>query len=185
MVVLSHQVLGRIVRRTPFAALGLLALASGAVAGPVRTAVPPDAPDWTAVTLDGDTLSMRGMRGEIVVLDFWGTWCPPCIAWLPRLAELEKRYAPRGVRFVTVNVESVRPRERHVEYVRDFLEKRAFDFTTIPYADSTVVRAHQIVYYPTVMVIDGGGRIRYASSGAVRETETSLVAELEGLLAKQ
>lgn len=159
-----------------------MALASGADA---RTPVPPDAPDWTAVTLEGDTLSMRGMRGGIVVLDFWGTWCPPCIAWLPRLADLEKRYAPRGVRFVTVNVESVRPRDRHIEYVREFLTQRGYAFTTIPDADSTVVRAHQIVYYPTVMVIDGDGRVRYASSGAVRETETSLVAELEGLLEKR
>jgi len=163
----------------------LLVLAAGlahAASRPKRSLVPPDAPDWTALTLEGDTLSMRGLRGHVVVLDFWGSWCPPCVAWLPRLQKLEERFGPRGVRFVTVNVEAVRPRERQVEYVRDFMQKRGVALTTIPDADSTVIRAHQIVYYPTTMVIDADGRIRYASSGAVRETEQSLTAQLEGLL---
>lgn len=145
--------------------------------------VPADAPDWTAVTLDGDTLSMRSMRGDVVVLDFWGTWCPPCIAWLPRLMKLEHRYAGRPVRFVTVNVESIRPRARQAEYVRDFMKRHHFDLTVVPDADSTIVRAHDIEIYPTVMVVDADGRIAYANSGASDETEASLTAELDGLLA--
>ena len=86
------------------------------------------------------------------------------------------------MRFVTVNVESIRPRERQVEYVRRFMAQRHFDLTVIPDADSTIVRAHQIQIYPTVMVVDADGRIRYANSGASDETEQSLTAELDGLV---
>lgn len=150
--------------------------------GASHWAVPPDAPDWSATTLDGRRVRLRDHRGHVVVLDFWGTWCPPCVQWLPRLVELEKRFAPRGVDFITVNVEYAHPRERQLDIVRRFMTQHGYRFTVVVDSDSTVVHAHQIQIFPTVMVVDAGGRIRYANSGASRETEASLTAQLEDLL---
>jgi thiol-disulfide isomerase/thioredoxin len=145
--------------------------------------VPADAPEWRAETIRGDTIAMRDFRGRITVVDFWGTWCPPCVAWLPRLVEIEKRYGHRGVAFLTVNVEPGRDRAAHLGLVRDFMERRNYTFTVVADSDSAVVRAHDIRVYPTVLVIDPNGRVCYSSSGASRDTESSLTAKLEALLA--
>jgi thiol-disulfide isomerase/thioredoxin len=147
-----------------------------------RYVVPPDAPDWFATTLGGLPVTMRSLRGQVVVLDFWGTWCPPCIAWLPHMVALEKQYGPRGVEFITVNIEPGRTPERHLEIVRDFMARNKYAFPVIVDSDSTVMHAHGIQIFPTVMVVDANGRIRYASSGASNEVEASLVSQLDDLL---
>lgn len=144
--------------------------------------VQPDAPDWRAETLAGDTIAMADYRGRITVVDFWGTWCGACVAWLPRLVELEKKYAHRGVSFLTVNVEFSRTREAHLKTVRDFMNRRYFDFIVVPDTDSSVVRAHGVTYYPTVLVIDPNGRVRFSNSGASREMEAGVTRVIEELL---
>jgi thiol-disulfide isomerase/thioredoxin len=145
--------------------------------------VPPDAPLWRAETLTGDTIAMADYRGRITVVDFWGTWCGACVAWLPRLVDLEKRYAHRGVAFLTVNVEFTRTRAAHLKLVREFMERRNFAFTVVPDADSSVVRAHGVTYYPTVLVIDPNGRVRFSNSGASREMEAGVARVIDELLA--
>lgn len=145
--------------------------------------VPPDAPEWRAETLTGDTIAMADYRGRITVVDFWGTWCGACVAWLPRLVEIEKKYEHRGVAFLTVNVEFARTREAHLKLVRDFMERRNFTFTVVPDADSSVVRAHGVTYYPTVLVIDPNGRVRFSNSGASREMEAGVTRVIDELLA--
>ncbi|MFZ5480547.1 MAG: TlpA family protein disulfide reductase [Myxococcota bacterium] len=80
--------------------LTLLALAHAA---PLGAGDP--APEFTVATLDGGTLSASALRGEVVVLNFWATWCAPCLDELPRLDELGARLQGSGARLVTVNID--------------------------------------------------------------------------------
>lgn len=69
-----------------------------------RPASRPKAPVVSGVTLTGSKLSLASYRGTVVVLNFWGSWCPPCRAEAPTLAVLSQQYRAKGVRFVGVDV---------------------------------------------------------------------------------
>ena len=63
------------------------------------------APDFSLPRIDGTpgTVTMADLRGQVVVLDFWATWCPPCVAMIPMLDDAHRNWAPRGVSFVGIN----------------------------------------------------------------------------------
>jgi thiol-disulfide isomerase/thioredoxin len=67
------------------------------------------APDIKGTTLSGRKLSLAGYRGDVVVLNFWGSWCGPCRAEAPALAALARRFRSRGVRFLGVDIRDSRP----------------------------------------------------------------------------
>lgn len=64
----------------------------------------PRAPEVSGTTLTGSKLSLSADRGHVVVLNFWGSWCPPCRKEAPALAALARRFGPSGVRFVGVDI---------------------------------------------------------------------------------
>jgi thiol-disulfide isomerase/thioredoxin len=68
------------------------------------------APDFTLADLNGSTVTLSGLKGQIVVLDFWATWCGPCVEALVHLQELHEGYAGRGVIILAINVEAGRDR---------------------------------------------------------------------------
>jgi thiol-disulfide isomerase/thioredoxin len=69
---------------------------------------------------DGRKVSVRDLRGKIVVLNFWATWCVPCRAEMPMLVEAEKRYAPRGVAFVAVSLDDRETRQKIPDFIGEF-----------------------------------------------------------------
>jgi thioredoxin-like negative regulator of GroEL len=111
----------------------------------------------------------------VVVLDFWATWCPPCVASLPALDRLQKRYAGRGLAVVGVNQEpGSAPR------VRAFVEGRELGFPMV-LDPGHVARAYGVHSLPTTFVVDAGGVIRASFRGAV--SEARLEAAVEAALA--
>ena len=62
------------------------------------------APDFTKVGLDGERVSLSGIRGKVAMLDFWSSWCPPCRREAPTLAQVYREYEDRGVEFVGVAI---------------------------------------------------------------------------------
>jgi thiol-disulfide isomerase/thioredoxin len=68
----------------------------------------PLAPDVTGKSLSGSTINLSGYRGKTLVLNFWGSWCPPCRAEAPTLAYLSKDYSSKGVAFLGDDVEDTR-----------------------------------------------------------------------------
>ncbi|MFQ6099473.1 MAG: TlpA family protein disulfide reductase, partial [Armatimonadota bacterium] len=66
------------------------------------------APDFSAETLSGDTLRLSDYRGEVVLLDFWASWCLPCRMEMPNVARVHDRYSSRGLQVIGVNLDAER-----------------------------------------------------------------------------
>ena len=136
----------------------------------------PLAPDFTATTLTGSRLSFSSYRGQVVVLNFWGSWCPPCRAEAPALAATAQQYRPAGVAFLGVDVRDTTASA--LAFARDFsvTYPSVSDSGSVITLDFTAVVP--IAGTPTTLVIDRTGHI----AGAVFGTAT--YQELTDILAK-
>lgn len=171
---------GPIARRTVI--LGLL-LAAGPIVpsvvaqkGHSSDAEPPEAPNFTLDTLGGDTFRLRDHRGEVVVLNFWATWCPPCRREIPDFVKLQRELGDRGLQFVGVALE----RSAGSEEVRAFAEKMNMNYP-IGLGDGTIARKYGGVRgLPRTFVIGPEGKVRGQIPGMA--TESMLRPGLEKLL---
>ena len=136
----------------------------------------PLAPDFTATTLTGARLSFSSYRGRVVVLNFWGSWCPPCRAEAPTLAATAEQYRSAGVSFLGVDVRDTSASA--LAFVRDF----GITYPSVSDAGSEITLDFTAVVpiagTPTTLVIDRTGHIAGAVFGA------ATYQELTGMLAK-
>jgi peroxiredoxin len=114
------------------------------------------APDFSITTADGEYISLEDLRGKVVLLDFWGTWCPPCVESVPALRDLQKRFAKEPqFKMISVSNDGDEPKWR------GFIEKNQMTWTQYLDRDRHVVRAFDVRAYPTYILIDAEGIIRY------------------------
>ena len=151
--------------------LGLLLAAAAGAQG-----VGDAAPEFEARTLDGDTLRLADLRGRHVLLEFWGTWCAPCVAYAPRLAALRDRYPEAELALVGVALDDA-------DSVRQFTEAHGQNWPQIvePNVDGRpVTRAYGVRGYPTTFVVDPDGVIVYRNDGYDEAVEALLAEALDG-----
>jgi len=117
------------------------------------------APDYSVVTLDGKYLSFADLKGKVVVLDFWATWCSPCIAAFPALQRLAKKLA--GEPFVLVSLSGDADGDR----LRAFLAKHPADWPQVWDQKQEASRQFQITSLPTYFVLDPEGKVLWRHSG--------------------
>jgi thiol-disulfide isomerase/thioredoxin len=111
------------------------------------------APHLTFRTLDGHRgPSWTALRGTVVVLDFWATWCGPCIEAIPRLNNLVQQFKGKPVRFISVTYEKD-------AVVRPFLEKHPLDTLVGEDIDCGMFRSYRAWGIPTVVLVGGDGRV--------------------------
>ncbi len=119
------------------------------------------APDFTLTTFDGETLRLSEMQGEIVVLNFWSTWCPNCRQEAPLLEELQVLYNSKELIILRVNAKESR------ETVQKYVEKNPTKLTILLDEKDKVGRLMGVWVHPTTYLIDRQGKIRYRSMGVV------------------
>ena len=134
-----------------------------------RRAREPYAPDFSITTADGEYISLDDLKGKVVLLDFWGTWCPPCVASLPALRTLHKKFSNDSP-FVMIGV-SVNDEE---DTWRAFTAKEKMVWPQYRDENHKVQRAFSVNRFPTYIVLDHEGIIRYRSSGMGFEKEAAL-----------
>jgi len=120
------------------------------------------APDFSALTLAGKEVSLSDLRGKVVVLDFWSTWCPPCKLTIPRLKDLYNSGV--DVQIVSVDVWERVPEDQRPGYVGEFAKGEGMKWN-VWLAPNTAADAYEVRGIPTFVVIDPEGVIRYISVG--------------------
>lgn len=128
------------------------------------------APDFTLTALDGSEYRLSDLRGQIVLLNFWATWCGPCLIEMPLLEEQYKQYKDDGLIVLAVNDGESRDR------VREFAEENLLDIPLLLDPGSVVQRRYQIRGYPSSVFVDRDGLVEFVHIGLVQETQ------LEGYL---
>ena len=112
-----------------------------------------------------------------VMIDFWATWCGPCVMELPILADVAKQYKEKGIVFVAVNL-----REKPEE-IKAFLEKKKLDVTVALDSDGATGDTYKVEGIPTLVLIDAKGVVQAVHIGYNPAIKTTLPKELDALLA--
>ena len=146
------------------------ALAAGALlfnAGPLRAAEPAAAeraaPAWTLQDLDGHEVSSAQFKGKVVVLDFWATWCGPCIGEIPSYVALQKKYGKDGL----VIVGALTHDHKTAAQVREFAQTKGMNYTIVVSSDEIEEAFGGFAAIPTTFLIDRNGRIVHQKTGAM------------------
>ena len=138
-----------------------------------------EAPDYFTSTLQGDTLHLAQLRGELVLLNVWATWCPPCREELPQLQRLHEEFGSHGLRVVGVSLDTRSPR-----YVEGFLQKRAITYTNLRDRQSRMFRTFGFQKaVPQTLLIDRDGTVIGYWLGAIdNKREEAIRAMLSTLI---
>lgn len=124
------------------------------------------APAFTLQTLSGDTVSLTSYRGQVVLVNFWGTWCEPCKRELPALQAANERYGNQGLTIIGVNLTDDEQTQGNTEDdVRSFVSQFNLTYPIALDRDGSVTDAFRVFPLPTSFFIDAQGRIRYVHVG--------------------
>jgi peroxiredoxin len=129
--------------------LALCVACSAEPAGEMRE----PAPDFEVLRVDGTTLRLQDLRGRTVLLDFWATWCPPCIAEIPELNALNAELAGREVTILALSVDELTLAE-----LRDWVAEQEIDYV-VALADTDLALAYGAEQFPLHVIVDAQGRI--------------------------
>jgi cytochrome c biogenesis protein CcmG/thiol:disulfide interchange protein DsbE len=158
------------------AAVGLIALlVYGITDQNGRPQVGEAAPDFTLTLFEGEQISLADLRGQVVVVNFWASWCPPCRDEAPVLEVGWRRYKEQGVTVLGVDYMDTAPA------AREFMEEYDISYPNGPDLGSRISRAYMIRGVPETFFIDRQGQIADVVIGPV--TETRLTETLDRLLA--
>ncbi len=131
------------------------------------------APNFILTTLRGETLSLGQLRGKPVVIDFWATWCAPCVHQIPILNDFQLDHG-EDVPVLGISL------DQDAEVIRAFLEEHPIRYRVLQ-AKMALPRSYGAIGFPTLYVLDGEGGIVFEHAGIVdREELDRAVAEAQG-----
>jgi cytochrome c biogenesis protein CcmG/thiol:disulfide interchange protein DsbE len=132
--------------------------------GPLPPRIGSNAPDFT-VQDEQNKVTLSQLRGQVVVLNFWATWCPPCVEEVPSLVEMQRRLKAKGVTVVAVSVDVDDKAYRH------FVNEHNVNLLTVRDPDQKSNGLYGTSRFPETFVIDRNGVVRRKFIGAVDWTE--------------
>jgi len=138
------------------------------------------AADFTLATLEGDSVQLSKLRGKVVMIDFWATWCGPCVAELPNLVKLYQKYSANpDVVFLSIDT------NEPATAIKPFMEKNGYSFTVLIGNQTTVPQQYGVEAIPTKFLIDKNGKIQFKHIGGGPSPKVidELSRELDELLA--
>ena len=144
-------------------------------AGP-RVGAP--APAYVATTLEGDSVSLASLKGKVVLLNFWATWCAPCRHETPFLEALYKERSPRGPEIVGVSMDTGDARKD----VEDFVREYQVTYSILVDPQMRGMDVYRVLGLPATFLVDREGVIRWMRFGPVSETDHDFLNALDSVL---
>jgi thiol-disulfide isomerase/thioredoxin len=148
------------------------------IGNPIRARAP-FAPDFSFITHERQNLSNAALHGKVVLMDFWGTWCPPCRESVPILRDLNKKYA--GKPFQLVGISS----DNDEDVWKTFIAAQHMEWSEYIDLSDEVQRAFKIESFPTYIVLDKDGVIRFRQSGLGPSTQMELEEAINKYLKRE
>jgi peroxiredoxin len=117
------------------------------------------APDFTLRTMGGPNLRLQEQRGQVVLVNFWATWCGPCRQELPHLNRLHDKYRASGFQLLGINIDD------DARVASELATRLGIKFPVLLDTDKKVSRLYDMSAMPATVVIDRDGRVRYIHRG--------------------
>lgn len=128
-------------------------------------------------SLDGDTVRLDALKGKVVLIDFWATWCPPCQAYVPYLVGLQNKYRADGLVVLGVSNDDVGA-------MQQFRNKTGINYTLLV-ADNETMRSYKITAIPTSYLLDKKGNVVKREVGFDPGRVNQLEEEIKRLLSEK
>ncbi len=140
----------------------------------------PVAPPLKLMDLDGKVHDLADYKGRVVLVNFWASWCPPCVHEMPSMQRLREKMA--GKPFVILGVNMAEPENE----VRDFLATKVkVDFPILMDRHGTALKAWKVFVFPTSFIVGPNGEIRYGLYGEFEWDTNEVVNVIDILLLKE
>jgi len=139
----------------------------------------PPAPGFALPNLQGRSITLFDYSGEVVVVNFWASWCPPCVKEMQSMQKGAKWLAKYQGKFVAINM------GEEPQVVREFLTGRGFDIPVLLDTDGKISSRWGIQRLPATYVVDPQGRLAYRALGARQWDDPALLVPLRSLTIKQ
>ena len=123
-----------------------------------------EAPDFTLKDLDGKEVRLASLRGKVVLIDFWASWCRPCVEALPHIQKLHEELKEKGLVVLGINAEPA-------DVALKFMQDKGYTFTTLTDEGKTAWALYKVQGIPTTLVIDKEGIVRSYTVGYRAESD--------------
>ncbi|NOX77166.1 MAG: TlpA family protein disulfide reductase [Gammaproteobacteria bacterium] len=155
-----------------FALLFSIVLSSVAQAGTLNG----PAPDFTLKSRSGENIKLSELRGEVVMINFWASWCAPCRQEMPLLEAMYDKYADLGFTLLGVNV------EEDSSQATDLLREIPVSFPVLFDNTNRVSKLYNVVAMPSTILVDRDGNMRYLHRGYLPGYEDEYVKQIKELI---
>lgn len=166
--------------RCVFKTIAIIYMLTALLAAPASQAAMPKigaaAPDFALKSSSGKNLKLSEHRGEVVMINFWATWCGPCRQELPLLNRLHEQYRKTGFTLLGVNIDD------RQDAAQDMAKKLGITFPVLFDTDKRVSRLYDVNAMPSTVLIDRDGKVRYIHLGYRAGYETSYETQIRELL---
>lgn len=154
----------------------LTALASLAVSSLTSASGTSGAPDFALPARSGETISLDSLKGQVVMINFWASWCGPCRQEMPLLDQMYKRYQPLGFTLLGINVEA------DTKDAEKWLTNTPVSFPILFDKDNKVSALYKVDSMPSTVFIDRKGNLRYLHRGYKPGDEGEYLNQIRTLL---
>ena len=133
------------------------------------------APNFTLNDADGNAVSLGDLKGQVVMINFWASWCGPCRQEMPLLEQIHRKYEPLGFTLLGVNV------EENSADGQAFLKDRPVSFPVLYDPENGISKLYDVVAMPSTVLIDRQGNVRYLHHGYKPGYENEYMDQIRAL----
>lgn len=144
--------------------------------GPPTIGAP--APEYTAATLEGEEVSLESLRGDVVLLNLWATWCTPCRMETPYLQSVYEEHRDRGFEIVGISMDTADA----ADDVAMFVDEYGVTYTILHDARMRGMELYNVLGLPATFLIDRDGVLRWMRYGPIPEDDPGFLEALEDVL---